>query len=87
MPKCLDCGEEVGEENKYCPNCGSPLEVRLPSDAELRRAEYEFHQTPSGRSTGRILMILILIIFLILFVFIISRIISAQLEQIGSGFY
>ena len=86
MPVCLDCGAELGEEDRYCPSCGSPGKVVLPTDAELRKAPRQ-HSVERRRRTMTRVFILILLVGLLIFAFMLSRMISTQMDNLGSGFY
>ena len=58
--KCANCGSEVGDDNKFCPNCGdkmvssgeanqtAPVELSKPSEATVDLAESEKESLLSG---------------------------------------
>jgi uncharacterized membrane protein YvbJ len=86
MPKCVDCGNELNEEEKNCPFCGSPTFVKLPTDAELRETKIDYSTPASKRRTYWLIFAVILLIFLLFFVIYLSMAVSNQLSQISTGF-
>lgn len=41
MKKCIKCGEEIGEDNRFCPKCGAAAEIKFPVE-ELGFLKTEF---------------------------------------------
>jgi DNA-directed RNA polymerase subunit RPC12/RpoP len=87
MPKCVDCGEEILVEDKYCPYCGSPTLVKVPDEAGLRRKTYPLESVQSKRRMSWIVIIVFLLIIMLIFVIYLSKVVSTQLGKIGTGFY
>ena len=40
MSYCSNCGTEIGENKKFCPNCGQPVKAKSKSES-LANAEIE----------------------------------------------
>ena len=87
MPTCVDCGEEITPEDKYCPYCGSPTLVKVPDEVELRREAYPLESAQRNRRLTWILIVVILLFLMLVFALFISKAVSTQLGKIGGGFY
>jgi uncharacterized membrane protein YvbJ len=86
MPKCVDCGEDLDGVEKYCPNCGSPTHVKLPTAAELRETKRDYITQANKQRTYWLIFAVVLLIFLLFFVIYLSRLVSNQLMKISTGF-
>ena len=86
MPTCVDCGEEIPPEDKYCPYCGSPTLVKVPDEAKLRREAYPLESVKSKSRLTWIVIIVFLLIIMLIFALYLSKVVSTQLGNIGSGF-
>lgn len=47
--KCADCGKEVSDRAKTCPNCGCPIECSIPDFSDETTAETHVEKKPINR--------------------------------------
>jgi predicted nucleic acid-binding Zn ribbon protein len=88
MPICLTCGEEISEGIQYCPICGSPTKIAMPTEADQRRETFNpAKKVRKSRKTIWFFIGFLMIVGLLILVLVLSRIISTQLSQISSGLY
>ncbi|RMF90944.1 MAG: hypothetical protein D6733_02590 [Methanobacteriota archaeon] len=87
MAVCFDCGREFPDGERYCPFCGSPAEVEIPSDRDLRDASPGYSAGGGGRRLIVLLFALILFLGLLLFIVYMERLISVKTAQISASIY
>jgi uncharacterized OB-fold protein len=87
MSVCFDCGEEFQKKERYCPYCGSPAEVKIPTEADLREPMSDYRPVGSWRRFAVFLFVVVLFVGMIIFIAYISKLISMQTSQIGGVVY
>lgn len=87
MPVCVDCGEKFKKGERYCPSCGSPTEVEIKTEAELRDFAADYRPKSSRKRSIVLLLALLLFVGLLIFIVFISKMITTQVGMIGRGIY
>ncbi|MFQ5887205.1 MAG: hypothetical protein ACE5HY_00740 [Candidatus Hydrothermarchaeales archaeon] len=87
MPVCVDCGEEFKKGERYCPSCGSPTEVKITTETEVRNFAVDYRTGSSRKRFIVLLLAFILFVGLLLFIVFVSKTISTQVNMIGRGIY
>ena len=80
MSKCVDCGSELDEGERYCQVCGSPTLVKPPTEKELRDMSNLDREGMDLRRRTKMILIAVILIILLIFTYFISKLVS----QIGS---
>ncbi len=86
MKVCLDCGSEMAAGQRHCPACGSPAEIRMPTDAELRIESYSGSGLEKGKSRLTTYLMLLLFLVLMVIVLFISQAINRRVDMMSAGF-
>lgn len=60
--KCIDCGNEISESSKTCPNCGCPTSKSIKAEKQRQAAEQWNNMSPKEKRTSSIIVIIIFII-------------------------
>ncbi len=86
MSKCVDCGSELAEGDRYCQVCGSPTLVKPPSERELRDMSTRDPDGFNPQRRTKVILIAVLLLIMLIIVYFISKMVG-QLGGMGSRFY
>ena len=82
MIKCLNCGEENPEINKYCEKCGSPLNTNGNNpNQNIYESENNYQQNKYNDLSGFLVILFVLYALVALFGFIPTRYSGFYFEQ------
>jgi len=80
MSKCVDCGSELDDGERYCQVCGSPTNVTAPTDQELRDFSTQTSDSTNLQRRTKRILIAILLLIMTIFAFFLSKLVA----QMGS---
>jgi len=86
MPVCIDCGGEVPVDARYCPFCGSPVELKQAAKEKILWSAPGWREK-TGPGRAALIFLLMVFLLLLLFLYYVSRLVSNELSSITSGFY
>lgn len=65
MIKCKDCGSEISDASKTCPNCGCPTSKSIKAEKQRQAEEQWSKMSPKEKRTSTLIGIIILAVAVI----------------------
>lgn len=59
MIKCIDCGQDISDSSKICPNCGCPTSKSIKAEKDRKTQEAWNNMSPKEKKIGTIVTIVI----------------------------